>query len=347
MRSSIVFKEGETQDLTLGSNTQNVKLEKNVPQGLIRSISLHTFTTAFALGGGSAVTDGEKKILRSVSVKSDKHGVLYQNVSGLSLYRLMTLIFSKAPAVTAVGASGYAARFPIPLGYMGHLRHPAKRINDMSLWAFTTKPIIELVYGVLTDVVTGGTPSGSVRIRPVFQYEPNPNPLPEDPKASDPVAGSGDRPKYQIEVIGTKFASLSTSGRNEQNLPIGQNRIPLYIMLHEKNSSTGAEVSDIFTARTSKLDLRHGSDYLFEQVSVTDLDEMMADFLNLSSLPAGVHLIPLTPDGKIADSILLDAFSEFKIAFDNCATASTRDLEVYLVNAVPVRGGAEPENQKA
>lgn len=346
MQPSIMFKTGETQSVTLSADTQTVKLEKSIPQGLIRGISLHTYTSAFALGGGAAVADGEKKILRALSVKSDKHGTLYQNVEGLALVRLLTLILGRAPAATAVAAGGFAQRFPIPFGFLGTLRHPAKRLNDLSLWSFTTKPIIELIYGTLTNVVAGGAPSGTVQIRPVYEYEPNPNPLPEDPKAADAVMGSGDAPKYQIEVIGTKFASLATAGENEQALPIGQKRIPLYLMVYERVASTGAEVADIFTARTSKLTIRHGSDVIHDAVSITDFDEMMADFLNVT-LPSGVHLIPLAKDGKISDSIMLDNFSEFKMSFDNCATAADRSLHVLIVNAVEVRAGAQPADQNA
>jgi hypothetical protein len=343
---SIVWKPGDYQDFTLGSNTQNLKLEKSQPQGLIREMVLTLYSTSFALGGGSAVTDGEKRVLRSLTVRTDKHGVLYQNIPGFMLYDVMTLLFQKSPSLGAVGASGFNCRFPIPFGFLGNLRHPAARLNDMSLWAIATKPIVEGVVGTLTDLVSGGSPSAAMRARLLYEYEPNPNPLPEDPKAADPIAGSGDRPKYQIEMYSGTFDSLNATGRSEKLLSVGAGRVPLYIVLFELDTAD-AKVSNILSGRNAKIELRHGSDYILEDTPVADWDEHMADFLGLSSLGTGIHLIPFVKDGTILDSIVLDAVKEFKLSIADPNSVSSRKLAFVCVNAVPIRDAAQPENQKA
>jgi hypothetical protein len=350
-QTRIKWKQGEQVDVTLGASAVDFKCEKSVPQGLIQEASLRIFTTAFALGGGSGVTDGEKAILRSLMVKSDLHGQLYINIDGLALYRIMTMLFGLAPKVTAVGSGGFSTEFPLPFGFLSTLRHPAVRPNDMALWSFATKPIIQGTIGILTDVVSGGSPSGTVRIRPTFRVIPYPNPAAEDVAASGApdlatrVKKSGDRPVWQIEVISTKFPSIATTGLNECQLPVGQGRIPLYLVISERNSSTGAEVSDIFTGDSSNIEVRHGGDLVCEQTKVNDLDGIMQRYLG-AALPAGYHFIPLASQGKVLNSIKLDGVTEFKCVVDTLATAATRELRVYMINAIPVDQRASPENQK-
>lgn len=345
MMPAIRLQQGLERVQVLDANTHDMIFEESIPQGLIRSIYLKLFSSAFALGGGANVAQGEQTVIRSLTVKSNLHGTLYQNIDGKTLYRFLSFITGVAPA-TAAAAGGVSCEFPIPFGFLGSLRHPAKRLNDSSLWSFTTKPIINLTIGALTDLVAGGAPNATLNVRPLYEVEANPNPLAEDPKAADPVRGSGDRPKFQVECIVSSFPALQLAGINEVNLPIGRGRIPAYIMVYERNSGTDAEVADVFTARTSNIELRHGGDVILQQTKVTDLDERMSHFLGMN-LTAGYHMIPMMPDGKFTDSIQLDGFTEFKLSVDNLGVAAARSLRVLQFNLVPVNAGAEPENQKA
>lgn len=351
MLPSITKKEGETREFTLGAGTQDLKHEKSVPQGLIRRVFLHIFTTAFALGGGAAVTDGEKRIIGNFSVKTDAHGQLYYPTEVLAWFRFWTLLTGRAPA-TNVTATSVSIALPIPFGFRGTLRGGMKRINDLGLWCMTTKPIIEGIVQPITKLVAGGAPTGTLKVRPVFQYEPNPDPREfKTPAGGVDLRGSiemsgGDAPLWQLEVLSGKFANLTTSGPQEQLLPPGKGRIPLYLMLYERVISTDAEASDVLNSRDCKVSVQHGTDFVLNPVGVMDHDEENDSDLNITQI-GGYHLFDLIPDGKVPDSIKTDGFSEFKLTLTQAqkGTADDRELRYLIVFAVEPRSG--PADQKA
>ncbi len=339
-QDGIFKKRVDDKSFTLSASTQDFTIDQGFPIGLLRRIWFRVFSTSFAVGGGAQVTDGEKTLLRSINVESTLHGPLYTNVDGLGLHRLMTILFGKAP-VTRISTSAFSTLFHLPFGFLGLLRHPSKRLNDMALWAKTAKLKAVFTIGVLTDLVTGGAPSGAGKARLTCEYQPNPDPRAWDPKDT---LNSGDKPGMQIEVMRIQQSALVTTGPVDTYLPIGQNRRLLYIMIRQLNSSNGAEVSDIFTPDSSVVELRHGSDVILERTIVQDLDDAMSDLVDVA-LPAGNHFIPIPQDGKLADARVLDAVQELKLTVDTLATATTRTLAIYLVYGKPVKGGAEPEAQ--
>lgn len=352
MLPSVTKKEGEKQDFTLGSGTQDLKLEKNVLPGLIQRAYLHAFSTAFALGGGSAVTDGEKRIVKNFQVSSSEHGQLYYPTEVLAWYRFMTLLTGRAPAVTAVGASGFALALPIPLGFKGPLRDALKRENDLSLWCMKTKPVIEGIVDPITKLVTGGAPTGTMRVRPVFQVMPKPDPrtFKTPPAGADLVQaaanGGGDAPQWQVSVVSGKFASLTSTGPQEQLLPPTKGEIPLYIMVYERKISDDTEQSDVLNNRECKLSIMHGTDFVLNPVAVMDHDEENDNDLNVSQV-AGYHFFNIIPKGKVLQSIVKDGFNEFKLVLSQAqkGTADDRELRFIMVSAAPLRSTPESQSQ--
>lgn len=338
-QDGIFKKQVDEKVFTLGANTQDFVIDQGYPIGAIRRLWMRVFSTAFAVGGGVQVTDGEKRLLRNVTVESTLHGVLYQNVDGLGLYRLWTLIFGTAPA-TRISTTAFSTLFQIPFGYLGLLRHPSKRLNDMVLWARTAKIKTTFTIGTLTDLVTGGAPSGAGKARLTAEYQPNPNPAPynDDPKVA------GDMPGLQIEVVRQQNSALSTAGLVDTFLPIGQSRNLIAILIRELDNN-GNEVGDIFTADVSGIELRHGSDVIYERAKVTDIDDLTQDLTNIAKIP-GNHLIYLPADGRLTDARALDAVQELKLTVDNLNNATNRVLAFYLVFGKPVKSGAEPAAQQ-
>lgn len=348
MKPSEVFDKGDEKDYALGAAPVQFKLIDGAPQGLIRSISLRYFLSAVSAGGASAVADGDLALIRSLTVKDDNHGYIYQDLDGKLIYRFMTLLLGRVPKRTTLTTSAMSVRIPLPFGNWGHLRHPAVRLNDLALWCQTATPRIEGSLGPITDILSGGSPTATVRMRPFFVSNPNPDPAPEIKGAQGNIAqaaaaSGGDRPYWQPEVSAFDFTNLQV-GKSEQNLLIGSGRKPLYVMLSERNSSTDAEVTDVVTADTTELSLLHGSDSIFNNVPLTDFDAWAEDFFNVT-LPSGIHIIPLAMDGKVLDTLSLDPATTFKLRLSNIATASTRKIRVCQFNAVPVEPDAAPERQ--
>lgn len=320
---------------TLSASQQDLKYSVGFPQGLLRRLALRLYTTSYSAGGGTYVTDGEKKILKSITVGSDLHGPVFREIDGIGLYRIMSMLLGKTSPVTTPGSS-FSCLWNIPFGNIGTLRHPSKRLNDSVLVNIGANPYVTGKIGTLTDVVTGGSPAITLAAALHAEYEAEFMPAQYNPDAPEK---SGDLPHLQLEVSRINQGSLVTSGFNEQQLLKGQDRRPLWLFWSERDQNDG-EVSDIFTANTTQFNLRHGSDDVAFQVKLTDLDAMMADFFDLSSLPAGWHAWPIYQDGKLSDSRVLDAATEFKAALDAVATSSNRSIAWYMVNGIPVRKGA-------
>lgn len=346
----IAHKGTERKTFTISASTQEFHFTDRMPLELLRKAYLRLVSSAFALGGGTNVTDGEKTVLRSITVGSRLHKLpFYNNMDGKSLYRMWQILYAQAAAQGA-SASAFSCLFDLPFGHMGNLRHPSKRINDLAIWATASKMYIDGILGVLTDLVAGGAPSGTANLDLLFQYQDNADPRPYDPRDVDPADPakviSGDRPILQPEIFRDNFNVLSTSGDNEVPLKTGQGRRPLYILVFQRTSAD-AEVSDIFTADTTKVTLKYAKRYLIEPgTRLTDFDKIMEREMGIA-LPAGCHVFPIALDGKVADSFVTDPTQEFLLTFDNVATAASRQLAVVQFNGIPYNDEAEPAAQLA
>lgn len=341
-QNGIFRKHVRNEAVTIANAAQaDFTINQGYPRGLLRSLLLRIYGSFTGAPTGT-VTDGEKAVLRSFSFESTLHGPIVQNMDGLGWYRIISMLQSYAPR-RALSTAAHSCAFPIPLAYPGTRWFPAFRLNDMATWAKKTLLTLKGTLGPATDMVSGGTaPTSTATARLSAQYEPNPIPSAE--------AGGGDAPMMQplFErsqfpgaglTAGTGFSSAFLSGGADKKL-IG-------ILWSERNSSTRAEVSDVFTADDTKVVLRHGTDRIIDETRQTDLDIELEQFLGFAP-PTGWHGWLAAQDGKLTDwRDLRDSGKEFEIAFSDIATAATRQVFLYPLWALPIRKGAEADVQDA
>lgn len=329
------------QDFTVSASTQEFRITQGFPQGLLRELALR-FYTATTISGGSNVAGGELGFIRQVFLSTTLHGMIVEGVDGLGLYRIAQMIGGVAP-VSANAATRATAYLPLFLGHLGNRMYPGARLNDMALWC--RKALVECrgTIGVLTDLVSGGTPSITASVRLSAEFDPTPNPA--------NASAGGDAPSWKPYYQRLQFPGAGlTAGAayNDLLLPVGQGRKLLALLWSERNSSTLAEVTDVLTVDTSKLSIRHGQKLHVDEERVTDLDYRMARLLGLTALPTGWHIWLPTKDGKLSDAIeVSDPATEFKFSVSDIATATTRQIYVYPIWGMPVNEAAEAAAQEA
>lgn len=191
-----------------------------------------------AIGTGTTPqTDGELLLVKSIFLNSDKHGPIIENLDGLSAHRMLQAIWGTRPQTTAYAAASanYFSGWDFPLA-LPEAVTPYRRY-DSALDLLNARLDARVSFNTQTQALgTPGTASSvpTVTWAGVLGVNPkeSPNPL------------EGELPLW-TPVFKQRAVPISAT-TNQLMIPLDYSGlIYLGIGLHQRNSSTFAEVTDI------------------------------------------------------------------------------------------------------
>ncbi len=258
-------------------------------------------TTASA---GTAVTNGVQTFVRNISVETDKHGLLVDNIDGLSMYRFNQIDMGTLPdelqvTTMTTGTPALDWTFRIPFADKNFLRS-----YDTLLDMLKSRMTIKVTLGIVTDMVSGGTYTGTFAVTtPSIDIWAdvirNPNP------ATGSVNGvdfTSELPIMQRSIEVRKFqAGLSTSNGVKFPLPFGD-RIYRRIILHQRNASTLAELATVVTA-TQNVGLEINGFPWVQTIPWGALNARNKQDYQIETLPTSIAVMEFSPESRIGDML--------------------------------------------
>lgn len=238
-----------------------------------------TFNTSSA--AGAVVTDGALKLLRSINLRTDKHGDIIRNVDGLGMHRMLHLSHeTRGPvedcASTADGTT-FSAALRIPFADQDRLLRPYDSLIDMGMNPVMT---LKTQYGVVTDVQSAGTAGTVNGLRQDVDVEVLPG-----------LERGSERPETPNWVpVWEKLAPVAASaGVARIPIPTGDRVIRrIHFMQATIDATTGrlTEVSSIIP-NTAKIFFKIGSTVIVEPTSFRALNYKNKHDARVETMPAG------------------------------------------------------------
>lgn len=335
----------ETKTLTAaGTTSMNVSAD-DMPSGLIHKFRIRIYSSA--LTGFTAAVANYQQVLNSVTYGITKPAhVVMGAVPGLLLDRLMTALNAKASERTTPTANGFAIEFDLPFSWDHAKFIAAERPKDTACWNVGNKarPYINLILGSYADVATGTITTPDVVVEVYAHYEPNPVAAEFNP--ANPAL-SGDLPGRKLEFLYNQKSDLSAAPTIRLNT--GGERLCYLVALRERNSSTLAEVTDIFNhgaSTPSKFDVKYGASLNYTpDMKVEALDRLMSDKLG-AAINSSLHIWTPMLEGRVTDAVDVESGEAFTIEPDN-VTASTRLLDVLQVGSIKIPATEKAQYQPA
>lgn len=252
---------------------------------------------------GTAVTNGVEVFVRNISVETDKHGILVDNMDGLSMYRfnqidLGTLSDDLQVTTMTTGTPALDFTFRIPFGDPRFLRS-----YDTILDMLKSRMTIKVTLGIVTDMVSGGTYTGTFAVTtPSIDVWAdvirNPNPVTGSVNGVD---FTSELPIMQRSIEIRKFDVTSTSTGYKFPLPYGD-RIYRRIIMQQRNSSTLAELATVITA-TQNVGLEINGFPWAQTIPWADLNARNKSDFQMETLPTGIAVFDFSQEGRIGDML--------------------------------------------
>lgn len=257
-------------------------------------------TTASA---GSAVTNGVQVFVRNISIETDKHGIIMDNMDGLSMYRFNQIDMGTLPdelqvTTMTTGTPALDWTFRVPFGDPRFLRS-----YDTILDMLKARMTVKVTLGIVTDMVSGGTYTGTfVVTTPSIDVWAdvirNPNPVTGNINGVD---FTSELPIMQRSIEVRKFDVSSTSTGYKFPLPFGD-RIYRRIILQQRNSSTLAELSTVITA-TQNVGIEINGFPWVQSIPWGALNARNKQDFQMETLPAGIAVFNFDQEGRIGDML--------------------------------------------
>jgi hypothetical protein len=300
---------GQTQIATSGSPIGLTQLSPAVitnglPTGdllatglILRLSGSLNLTTSSA---GTTVTSGNLIFLRSLSIETDKHGILAQGLDGIMLNRINLFEFGTAPESTNIAANTTGTpvfnstfRFPFQLKW-GNAKEglrPYDTILDMLLARLTVK--IQL--GIVTDFITGGTYTGT--------YAADVTNLDISGDVVDnPVVSPADQsmlPAFQRSLDVLKFPITATATGFRISLPYGD-RIYNRIYVAQRNTTSLAELATVIIA-TGLVGVAVNGNYVMDPTPWAEIAGNNKDEYQIETMPTGFICLDFGKTNRIPD----------------------------------------------
>lgn len=248
---------------------------------------------------GTLVTDGEKMFLRSLSIETDKHGIIAQGLDGISLADINQFEFGPTVAATAVSAAttgtpAYAAslRFPFQMQWGNAKR--SIRPYDTALDMLLARMTIKAQLGIVTDFITGGTyTTETVQVANVDldgQVVDNPVTAPADASLL---------PQFQRSLDIIKVPITATATGYRISLPYGD-RIYNRIYVMQRNTSTLARLATVITSTGLVGVAVNGTNIMDPTPLASIQDRNKADY-GIATMPSGVACLDFGQSDRIPD----------------------------------------------
>ncbi len=245
------------------------------------------------------VADGEKKILRSLTLETDKHGQIINNMEGLLLHRMLTYEYGTPPdfgqvSSTPANADTFFANWALPLilpnGY---------RPFDTILDVMTARPKLTTQYGPRSDIFsTSGGSSPVTQVQNMTQSVEAkilPGPLnvgiDDTGKAN---ASYSELPKLMRYLEMSIIPITATQTRLQIPLPFAD-RIWRRLFITQRDGSTRGEISNII-AGTAQVSLVVNNTEIVSRRTFQDIVSLNKQEYAVQSLPAGVAVIDFDSD---------------------------------------------------
>lgn len=257
-------------------------------------------TTASA---GTAVTNGVQVFVRNVRVETDKHGILVDNLDGLSMYRFNQIDLGTLPddlqvTTMTTGTPALDYTFRIPFADKNFLRS-----YDTLLDVMKSRMTVTVTLGIVTDMVSGGTYTGTfVVTTPSIdvwaEVIRNPNPV---SGVVNGVEFTSELPIMQRSIEVRKFDVTSTSTGYKFPLPYGD-RIYRRIILQQRNSSSLAELATVITA-TQNIGIEINGFPWIQAIPWAAQNARNKQDFQMETLPTQIACFDFSQEGRIGDML--------------------------------------------
>lgn len=255
------------------------------------------------VAGGSTpvrVADGEKIFLRSLSLETDKHKRIVNNVDGLLLYRMLTYEWGVPPdfaqvASTPADEDPFHCSWPIPVTL-----HKGFRPYDTILDVLKAKAVLTTQYGIRSDIFgyTGGTPLVKSVIQSL-ETKTLPGPLNMGRDAEGKAAPEfSELPIYKRTFEMATWPISQTANRYKIPLPFGD-RIYRRIFITQRNGSDRSELATVIVP-TAEVEMEVNGVPIHRRRIFQDIRSLNAAQYRLTSaqLPTGVAVLDFDADDQ-------------------------------------------------
>jgi len=339
---------------TFGTSQPMVQItDKNFPAGdeLVAAINLRykgEFDTTAA--AGAPVADGALKILRALTVETNKHGKLIDGVDGLSLHRVNQFESDSKPASADCASNADATTFSAQHRITFYDENRLVRPLDLALDVMKAGITVKRQYGVVTDIQSAGTNPQIINMREDIHVEVQPGPI--NP-GINPDTGARDDDYSMLpalmpvkEVIPVPIVASQNAMRIQ--LPYGD-RIyrRIYISQRTINPANGlvTEVSNII-AENAAVSLKHNYDARVDRVTWGSLsDRNKQDFHFYNAIPTGWACIQFDRSRRIPDMFPVLSKESQNLFLELDVTLQTNAFIVLVLDSLkPIPNAADRRN---
>lgn len=247
--------------------------------------------------GGSPVSGGGAKILRALTVETDKHKKIIDAVDGLGLLRMLQFEGKAMPQTTdcASNASGttFGASLRIPFADVKRLVRPYDLMLDMGK---APRLQVKRQYGVVTDVQSAGTTPSVSSIREDINVEVLPGPLNDGSPARNPGVAN---PEDYSELPGFMMLKerdarpVTSTGTLKIPIPMGDRIIRRIYISQQTIAAANGLVTEVATiiGRNAGISFKIGKDVIIDRLTFAELQEKNKTKFALETLPTGWAVI--------------------------------------------------------
>jgi len=324
--------------ITQGMPTGNL----GVYEWYVRLYGTNVLTTSAA---GSVTANGSEIFVRALTLQTDKHGIIFDSLDGLSIYRLNqfrygTLAFDAqvAAANTSAGQT-FETNLVLPMA-VGSSNPAYVRPYDTLLDLAQSRPSLILQTGAPAgDIITGGTNSvntvgpynmeldGRVLNGPLIE----PGMTNAQGQALTPETPTW-MPHYQL----LKFAVTATGTSTRIPLPYGD-RIYRRIWISQRLSTTFAEQNNLMITTTALVGVEVNSFPWGNRMQQGTLQAWNKQNFQAETMPTGWSCLDFDDTGRYADmlSVLDQNNGTCNLVLD-VTTGSNYQIFIILESLKPI-----------
>lgn len=322
-------------DVTSGQGmpTGNMIL-KNLSLGINYNLTIGTGTTP--------QTNGEILLAKSIYVNSDKHGTIVEGLDGMLLHRMLQHIWGERGQTTAYAAAtgNYYTSWCIPMALPENVH--AFRPLDSALDLLNTR--IDTRIGFNTQSVALGTP-GTASSIPTVNWSGELGYSPKEPPSAAQLL-EGELPIW-APVFKQRLVPITATAAQLQIPLDNSGLIYLGLGIHQRNSSTAAEVTDIVVP-SAKIRMEVNG---VDRIQPTEARDLMSFATPSCEINAPTYAFTwldfYSGSGMISDVPNTIGQSGQVNLFVDVVTSANRELRVGIWGLKPLNDAAKRASQLA
>lgn len=308
----------------------------------LRFYGTNVLTTSSA---GTVTTNGSEIFLRSITLQTDKHGIIVDNLDGLSIFRLNQMRYGTAPFDVTVAAANTSAGQSLETNLVLPMAQGASnpqyvRPYDTILDLFNARPTLIVQTGAPAgDIITGGTNSvntvGPYNLELDARILNGPVVQPGDPNGRTPETPEW-MPHYQL----LKYSVTATGTATRIPLPYGD-RIYRRIWLSQRLSTTFAEQNNNMITTASLVGVEVNSFPWGNRMQQGTLQAFNKLNFQAETMPTGWSCLDFDDTGRYADMLsVLDQNNGTCNLVVDLTTGSNYQLWIVLESLKPIPAAA-------